>query len=60
MGVYAPLVGIIGSMQACEALKVLLGKASLCGKLMVLDALSMETRTLKLSRDSSCPACQNR
>jgi molybdopterin/thiamine biosynthesis adenylyltransferase len=60
MGVFAPLVGIIGSMQASEALKVLLGNASLCGKLMVLDALSMETRTLKLNRDSSCSVCRNR
>ena len=60
MGVFAPLVGIIGSMQASEALKVLWGEASLCGKLMVMDALSMETRTLKLSRDSDCPVCRGR
>ena len=57
MGVFSPLVGIIGSMQAGEALKVVLNTPSLCGKLLLLDALSMEPRTIKLSRDSSCPVC---
>jgi len=58
MGVFAPLVGIIGSMQAAEALKLLLGTGtSLCGKLLVLDALHMELRTVKLSKDKTCPVC---
>ena len=58
MGVFAPLVGIIGSMQAAEALKLLLGTGEpLCGRLLVLDALSMEMRTVKLARDGSCPVC---
>ena len=58
MGVFAPLVGIIGSMQAAEALKLLLATGtSLCGKLLVLDALHMELRTVKLSKDNTCPVC---
>ena len=58
MGVFAPLVGIIGSLQAAEALKLLLGTgSSLCGKLLVLDALHMELRTVKLTKDNACPVC---
>ncbi len=61
MGVFAPLVGIIGSLQAGEALKLLLDTShTLCGKLLVLDALNMEPRSIKLSRDSSCPVCMPR
>jgi molybdopterin/thiamine biosynthesis adenylyltransferase len=61
MGVFAPLVGIIGSLQASEALKLILGVGTtLCGKVMLLDALSMETRTIKLSRDPSCAVCSQR
>jgi len=58
MGVFAPLVGIIGSLQASEALKVLLDiGTTLCGKVLLLDALSMEIRTIKLSRDPNCSVC---
>ena len=58
MGVFAPLVGIIGSMQAGEALKLLMATGTtLCGKVMLLDALNMETRTIKLSRDRNCSVC---
>ncbi|MBA0901651.1 MAG: molybdopterin-synthase adenylyltransferase MoeB [Candidatus Nitrotoga sp.] len=61
MGVLAPLVGIIGSMQAAEALKVLVGMGTpLCGRLLVMDALHMELRTVKLSRDPACPVCSTR
>lgn len=60
MGVFAPLVGIIGSLQASEALKLLLDAPTLSGRLMVLDALAMEPRTLKLVRDTSCPVCSAR
>lgn len=61
MGVLAPLVGIIGSMQAAEALKVLVGMGTpLCGRLFVMDALHMELRTVKLSRDPACPVCSTR
>lgn len=58
MGVFAPLVGIIGTMQAAEALKLLIGVgAPLCGKLLVIDALHMEVRTINLARDERCAAC---
>jgi len=58
MGVLAPLVGIIGTMQATEALKLLLGIGdSLCGKLLVMDSLHMDLRILKLAKDRACPVC---
>ncbi len=61
MGVFAPLVGIIGSMQAGETLKLLLDiPTTLSSRLLLLDALNMEPRVIKLSRDSSCPVCQHR
>lgn len=61
MGVFAPLVGIIGSMQANEALKLLIETgSSLCGKVFLLDALNMETRTIKLNRDANCSVCSYR
>ena len=61
MGVLAPLVGIIGSLQATEALKLLLGAGTtLSGRLLLMDALHMELRTVKLSRDSACPVCAQR
>lgn len=61
MGVFAPLVGIIGSLQASEAMKLLLeAPHTLCGKLLVLDALSMDIRTLGLMRDSACSVCSHR
>ena len=60
-GVLSPVVGIIGSIQATEAVKVILGIGNcLDGKLLVLDALHMELRTLKLNKDPLCPVCNNR
>lgn len=57
-GVLAPVVGIIGSIQATEAIKVLTGMGeTLAGKLLLLDAMTMEWRTLKLKQDPSCPVC---
>jgi molybdopterin/thiamine biosynthesis adenylyltransferase len=57
-GVLAPLVGIIGSLQALEALKVLLTLGdTLAGRLVVFDGLAHEWRTLKLQRDPACPTC---
>jgi len=57
-GVLAPLVGVIGSLQAVEAIKLLLGIGEpLVGRLMLYDALSGEMRTLKLRKDPACPAC---
>jgi len=57
-GVFAPLVGMIGTCQAAEALKILMGIGdSLQGRLLLLDALSMEWRTIKLSKDPACTVC---
>ena len=57
-GVLAPLVGIIGSIQATETIKVLTGAGqSLNGRLLLLDAMTMEWRTLKLHKDPQCPVC---
>ena len=57
-GILAPLVGIIGSVQALEAIKLLLGIGeTLCGRLLVLDAATLEWRALKLRRDPHCPVC---
>jgi len=58
MGVFAPLVGIIGSVQAAEALKLLMGVGeTLTGRLLLLDALSMHWRSVKLKRDPACKVC---
>lgn len=60
-GVLAPVVGIIGSVQATEAIKILTGiGTTLNGKLMLLDALHMQWRTLKLKTDPNCPVCSGR
>jgi adenylyltransferase/sulfurtransferase len=61
MGVFAPLVGIIGSVQAAEALKLLMGVGEpLSGRLLLLDALSMQWRAVKLKRDPACRVCSGR
>ena len=58
MGVFAPLVGIIGSMQAAEALKLLIGLgSSLAGRLQMLDARHMEWTEIRLPRQPACPVC---
>ncbi|HJN95791.1 MAG: molybdopterin-synthase adenylyltransferase MoeB [Gammaproteobacteria bacterium] len=57
-GVMAPLVGIIGSVQAMETIKVITGIGrNLTGRLLLLDAATMQWREMKLPRDESCPAC---
>ncbi len=57
-GAFAPLLGIIGSMQASEALKVLLGlDGTLMGRVLLLDARIMEWRSIKLAKDLACPVC---
>lgn len=57
-GVLAPAAGVIGSLQAVETIKVLLGIGqTLAGRLLLFDALNMEWREMKLRRDPACPAC---
>lgn len=59
MGVFAPLVGVIGAMQAAEALKLLMGVGrDLTGRLLLLDALSMEWRNVRLKKDPDCSVCR--
>ncbi len=58
MGVFAPLVGIIGAMQAAEAIKVLAGAGEpLVGQLLTLDARRMEFFTVRMSRNTECKTC---
>lgn len=60
-GVLAPLLGIMGSMQACEAMKLIMGiGTSLQGRLLLLDAMTMEWHTAKLPKDPHCPECGHR
>lgn len=56
-GVLSPVVGMIGSMQAIEAIKALLKLPTLTGKLMIVDAYSMHIRTLNLKKDEDCVHC---
>ena len=58
MGVFAPLVGIIGSMQAAEALKLLAGIGEpLTGRLLMLDGRRMQWSEIAVQRDPQCPVC---
>ncbi len=58
MGVFAPLVGIIGTMQAAEALKLIAGIGqSLAGRLQLLDARAMEWNTIRIKRNPACAVC---
>lgn len=61
MGVFAPLVGVVGSMQAAEALKLVAGVGtSLAGRLLMLDGRSMEWSTLLVARVFTCGICAQR
>ena len=61
MGVYAPLVGIVGATQAAEALKILAGVGvTLAGRLLLIDALTMQWRELRVPRDPHCEVCASR
>ena len=61
MGVFAPLVGIIGAMQASEALRLLAGVgSSLAGRLQMLDGRTMEWNEMRVRRDAACPVCAQR
>lgn len=57
-GVFAPLVGVVGAMQAAEALKALMGVGTgLSGRLLLYDALAAEWRSIRLRKDPACPVC---
>jgi molybdopterin-synthase adenylyltransferase len=61
MGVFAPLVGIVGATQAAEALKLLAGAGeSLAGRLLLLDALAMQWREMRVPRDPECAVCRGK
>jgi molybdopterin/thiamine biosynthesis adenylyltransferase len=61
MGVFAPLVGIVGAMQASEALRLLAGVGtSLAGRLQMLDGRSMEWSEMRVRRDPACRVCATR
>jgi molybdopterin/thiamine biosynthesis adenylyltransferase len=58
MGVFAPLTGIIGAVQAAEALKLMIGCGeTLAGRLLLLDGLAMEWRSIAVPRDPACSVC---
>jgi molybdopterin-synthase adenylyltransferase len=61
MGVFAPITGIIGAVQAAEALKLVIGCGEpLAGRLLLLDGLAMEWRSIAVPRDPACPVCSSR
>ncbi|MCA3219082.1 MAG: molybdopterin-synthase adenylyltransferase MoeB [Burkholderiales bacterium] len=65
MGVFAPLTGIIGTLQAAEALKIAAGETtsigeSMSGRLLLVDALTMQVRGVRVPRDASCAVCGGR
>lgn len=58
MGVFAPLVGVVGATQAAEALKIVMGiGTSLAGRLLLLDGLRMEWTSIGVGRAGGCPVC---
>ena len=59
-GVVAPLLGIIGSVQALETIKVITGAGNdLCGRLLLLDALAMDWHTMRFKKNAKCPVCHS-
>lgn len=57
-GVISPLLGIVGSIQACEAMKLIMNLGeTLEGRLLLLDVMHMEWHTAKLNKDPNCPVC---
>ncbi len=60
-GVIAPIVGVIGTMQALETLNVLLNTGEgLVGRVLMFDGIAMEWQSIHLGRNADCPACQQR
>jgi molybdopterin/thiamine biosynthesis adenylyltransferase len=61
MGVFAPLTGIVGTLQAAEALKIAGGFGSpATGRLLLIDARTMAIDTIRVPRDPGCPVCSHR
>jgi len=61
MGVFAPLTGMVGAVQAAEALKLVMGIGEpLTGRLVMFDALSADWRSVRLARDPACTVCADR
>jgi adenylyltransferase/sulfurtransferase len=61
MGVFAPLTGVVGAMQAAEAIKLVAAAGeSLSGRLVMFDAKSADWRSVRVKRDPSCKVCSNR
>jgi molybdopterin/thiamine biosynthesis adenylyltransferase len=61
MGVFAPLVGVVGAMQAAEALKLLSGAGrAISGRLLMLDGRAMEWSDIGIARNPACPVCAGR
>ena len=57
-GVLAPAAGLVGTIQALQAIKVLLGLGEqLCGELLLIDGLDLSFRKVKIAKDSECPIC---
>src|SRR5439155_10746568 len=58
MGVFAPLTGMVGAIQAMEAIKLIVGTGeSLSGRLLLIDANAADWRTVKVSKDPACRVC---
>jgi molybdopterin-synthase adenylyltransferase len=61
MGVFAPLVGVVGAMQAAEAMKLIIGAGeSLAGRLLLLDGRSLEWTSIAIARNENCQVCARR
>jgi adenylyltransferase/sulfurtransferase len=61
MGVFAPLTGMVGAIQAMETIKLLVGTGeSLSGRLLLIDALAADWRTVKVTKDPACAVCGNK
>lgn len=56
-GIVAPVVGVVGSLQAAEVIKLVVGMADLRGRLLAVDVKAGSTRTLQFDRDPRCPCC---
>ena len=57
-GVLAPIAGLVGTIQALQAIKVLLGLGEqLCGELLLIDGLDLSFRKVKIVKEPECPIC---